>query len=64
MSQQEALDLIEDNIKTFQGTANGRIKVFATMEGGWVPAQTNCTLSAMELAERANVEPKSRWPIV
>ena len=33
MSLKECLDLTESNIKSFNGAANGRIKIFATIEG-------------------------------
>jgi cytosine/adenosine deaminase-related metal-dependent hydrolase len=33
MSLKECLDLTESNIKTYNGAANGRIKIFATIEG-------------------------------
>ena len=33
MNLKECLDLTENNIKSFNGAANGRIKIFATIEG-------------------------------
>jgi cytosine/adenosine deaminase-related metal-dependent hydrolase len=51
MSLQEALDLTEHNIKTFQGAANGRAKIFATTEGVGT-CSDELTLGAKELADR------------
>ena len=53
MSLQEALDLTESNIKSFQGAADGRVKIFATIEGVGT-CSDDLTLGAKELADRYN----------
>jgi len=51
MSLQECLDLTESNIKSFHGAGDGRIKIFATIEGVGT-CSDDLTLAAKEIASR------------
>ena len=51
MSLKECLELTENNIKSFHGAANGRIKIFATIEGVGT-CSDDLMLGAKEIADR------------
>jgi 5-methylthioadenosine/S-adenosylhomocysteine deaminase len=51
MSLKECIDLTENNIKTFNGAANGRIKIFATIEGVGT-CSDELMLAAKDIADR------------
>ena len=51
MSLKEALDITDHNLKTYQGAADGRVKVFATIEGVGT-CSDDLMLGAKELADR------------
>lgn len=51
MNLKECLDLTESNIRSFHGAANGRIKIFATIEGVGT-CSDDLTLAAKEIAAR------------
>jgi 5-methylthioadenosine/S-adenosylhomocysteine deaminase len=53
MSLKECLELTENNIKSFHGAANGRIKIFATIEGVGT-CSDDLMLGAKEIAVRYN----------
>ena len=52
MTLKECVELTESNIKTFNGTANGRIKIFATIEGVGTSLD-ELMLGAKALADRS-----------
>ena len=51
MSLKECVELTESNIKTFNGAANGRIKIFATIEGVGT-CSDDLMLAAKDIADR------------